>query len=144
MVQTAKSSYINGVNSVHTGFVQVPLQLHRHLHLHVVLEEAAAERGLVVGLPRLGRARGHAATVLISLRHAQPEGLGPVTVHVVRVQVRVEGPDDGPERVADPVAQVLTISGPEPEAARRPAPPSHAGGGAPRFQVRRFPALAST
>ncbi len=62
MVQTAKSSYINGVvnlNSVHTGFVQVQLQLHRRLHLHVVLEEAAAERGLVVGLPRLGRARGH-------------------------------------------------------------------------------------
>ena len=43
MVQTAKSSYINGVNSVHTGFVQVPLQLHRRLHLHVVLEDAAAE-----------------------------------------------------------------------------------------------------
>jgi hypothetical protein len=39
---------------VHTGFVQVPLQLHRRLHLHVVLEEAAAERGLVVGLPRRG------------------------------------------------------------------------------------------
>jgi hypothetical protein len=31
------------------------------------------------------------------------QGLGPV--HVVRVQVRVEGPDDGPERVADPVAR---------------------------------------
>ncbi len=45
---------------------------------------------------------------------------------MVRVQVRVEGPNDGPERVADPVAQleVLTISGPAPEAAR-PAPPSH-------------------
>ena len=54
-------------------------------------------------------------------RHAQ--GLCPV--HVVHVQVRVEGPNDGPERVADPVAQVPTISGPEPEAARRPAPPSH-------------------
>ncbi len=43
---------------MHTCFVQVPLQpeLHhdRRLHLHVVLEEAAAERlgGLVVGLPR--------------------------------------------------------------------------------------------
>ena len=59
MVQTAKSSYINDANSVHTSFVQVSLQLHRRLHLHVVLEEAAAERGLVVGLPRLGRARGH-------------------------------------------------------------------------------------
>ncbi len=32
---------------------------------------------------------------------------------VVRVQVRVEGPNDGPERIADPVTQVLTISGPE-------------------------------
>ncbi len=40
---------------MHTGFVQVPLQPHRHLHLYVVLEEAAAERGLVVGLPRRGR-----------------------------------------------------------------------------------------
>jgi hypothetical protein len=44
-----KPTYINGVNSVHTGFVQVPLQLHRRLLLHVVLEEAAAERGPVVG-----------------------------------------------------------------------------------------------
>ncbi len=50
MVQTAKPFYINGADSLHTGFVQVPLQLHRRLHLHVVLasEEAAAERGLVV------------------------------------------------------------------------------------------------
>ena len=37
-----------------TGFVQVPLHLYRRLHLHVVLEEAATERGLVVGLPRRG------------------------------------------------------------------------------------------
>jgi hypothetical protein len=45
------SQNIIGANSVHTGFVQVPLQLHccLHLHLHVVLEEAAAERGLIVG-----------------------------------------------------------------------------------------------
>ncbi len=35
---------------MHTWFIEVPLQLHRRLHLHVVLEEAAAERGLVVGL----------------------------------------------------------------------------------------------
>ncbi len=68
---------------------------------------------------------GVRVTVLILLRHAQPEGLGPVTVHVVRVQVQVEGPDDGPERVADSVAQMLTISGPEPEAGRSPVPPSH-------------------
>ncbi len=32
----------------------VPLQLHRRLHLHVVLEEVAAERGMVLGLPRRG------------------------------------------------------------------------------------------
>jgi hypothetical protein len=55
MVQTAKPAYVNGANSVHTGFVQVPLQFHRRLHLGGgVLEEAAAERGLVVGLPRRG------------------------------------------------------------------------------------------
>ena len=36
-------SSINGVNLVLTCFVQVPLQLHRRLHLHVVLEDAAAE-----------------------------------------------------------------------------------------------------
>ncbi len=51
MVQTAKPSYINDANSVHTGFVQVQLQLHRSLHLQVqiVLVEAATERlgGLV-------------------------------------------------------------------------------------------------
>ena len=68
MVQTAKPSYINCANSVHTGFgfVQVPLQLHRRLHLHVVLEDAAAERGLVVGLPSPGLdGRFH-----LGLRHA--------------------------------------------------------------------------
>ena len=32
----------------------MPLHLHRRLHLHVVLEEAAAELGLVVGLLGLG------------------------------------------------------------------------------------------
>ena len=41
-------------NWVHTGLVQVTLHLHRRLHLHVVLEDAAAKRGLVVGLLRLG------------------------------------------------------------------------------------------
>ncbi len=40
--------------AVHTGFVQVVRQLYRRLHLHVGLEDAAAERGLVVGLLRLG------------------------------------------------------------------------------------------
>ncbi len=37
-------SDINNANSVHTGLVQVPLHLHRRLHLHVVLKEAAAGR----------------------------------------------------------------------------------------------------
>ncbi len=39
MVQTAKPAYINGVNSVHTDFVQVQLQLHHRLHLHVTVVE---------------------------------------------------------------------------------------------------------
>ncbi len=52
--RTEYLSYINCANYVHTGFVQVQLHLHRRLHFHVVLEEAAAERGLVVGLLRLG------------------------------------------------------------------------------------------
>ena len=38
---------------VHTGLVQVVRQLYRRLHLHVGLEDAAADRGLVVGLLRL-------------------------------------------------------------------------------------------
>ncbi len=83
MVQTAKSSYINGVNSVHTGFVQARGAAGAQLQPitaststgHVVLEEAAAERGLVVGLPRLGRTRGHSATVLISLPASEPAAL---------------------------------------------------------------------
>ncbi len=48
------SQNIIGANLLHTGFVQVQLHLHRRLHLHVVLEEAAAKRGLVVGLLCLG------------------------------------------------------------------------------------------
>ena len=39
---------------VHTRCVQVVRQLHHRLHLHVGLEDAAAERCMVVGLPRLG------------------------------------------------------------------------------------------
>ena len=54
IVQTKRHVYINGANLEHTGFVEVPLHLHRRLHLHVVLEEAAAEHGLVVGLLGLG------------------------------------------------------------------------------------------
>jgi hypothetical protein len=38
----------------HTCIVQVVRQLDRRLHLHVGLEDAAAERCLVVGLLRLG------------------------------------------------------------------------------------------
>jgi hypothetical protein len=54
MVQTAKPSYINGANSDDKWCKRWRWrQLHRRLHLHVVLEEAAAERGLV-GLPRRG------------------------------------------------------------------------------------------
>ena len=41
-------------NPVQTCLIQVPRHLDRRLHLHVVLEEAAAERGVVVGLARLG------------------------------------------------------------------------------------------
>ena len=51
---TVSSVRHSGVNPVRTCLVQVPRQLDRRLHLHVVLEEAAAERGLVVGLPRRG------------------------------------------------------------------------------------------
>jgi hypothetical protein len=38
----------------HTGLIQVVRKLYRRLHLHVGLEDAAAERCLVVGLLRLG------------------------------------------------------------------------------------------
>jgi len=83
------SQNIIGANLLHTGFVQVPLHLHRRLHLHVVLEEAAAERGLVVGLLRLGLdGRLHPG-----LRHCggddadAPHGL--VVVRPVRHRVRL-------------------------------------------------------
>ena len=39
---------------MHTGLVQVVRQLYRRLHLHIGLKDAAADRGLVVGLLRLG------------------------------------------------------------------------------------------
>jgi hypothetical protein len=45
-------------------FVQMPLHLHRCLHLQGVLEEAAAQRGLIVGLARRvlnGRLNWHPA-----------------------------------------------------------------------------------
>ncbi len=50
MVQTEKILIHKWCKLGAPGFVQVPLQLHRRLHLYVVLEEAAAERGLVVDL----------------------------------------------------------------------------------------------
>ena len=42
---------VSFVKNVRTCFIQVPQQLHCRLY-HVVLEDAAAERGLVVGLSR--------------------------------------------------------------------------------------------
>ena len=71
MLQTQNRSSINGVNLVHTCFVQVPLQLHCRLHLHGVLEDAAAEVGLVVGLQSWGLGgRFHSG-----LRHAGGDDL---------------------------------------------------------------------
>ena len=79
-----------------TCLVQVQRQLDHSLHLHVVLEEAAAERGLFVGLARLGLdGRLVPGLVVRPVRHqvrllAAEEGAkGPVTVpasvrHAVR------------------------------------------------------------
>ena len=59
-------------NQWRTCLVQVPGQLHGSLHLHVVLEEALPERGLVVGLARFGLdGRLHAG--LGHLRHRSPD-----------------------------------------------------------------------
>ncbi len=54
MYKTNAFTHINGANLDQTCLVQVPRQVHHSIHLHVVLEEAAAERSLVVGLARLG------------------------------------------------------------------------------------------
>ena len=81
-----------------TCLVQVQRQLDHSLHLHVVLEEAAAERGLVVGPARLvldGRlvsARGLVVRPVchqVRLLAAEEGAKGPVTVpasvrHAVR------------------------------------------------------------
>ena len=81
-----------------TCLVQVQRQLDHSLHLHVVLEEAAAERGLVVGHARLvldGRlvsARGLVVRPVchqVRLLAAEEGAKGPVTVpasvrHAVR------------------------------------------------------------
>jgi len=161
MINLIRMACAHSVNMVQTSFVQVPRQLHRRLHVHVVLQEAPAERGLVVGLPRLGLhgrlhpalrrlrrhgpAAAHSDVVVRPVRHrvrllrAPPgpkipvlerdavrkhplEGLqraaahgvealdfqnrqvrGPV--HVIRLQVLLDAPNDGPERVLDTVAQ---------------------------------------
>ena len=98
MVQTQNPSSINGVNLVHTCFVQVPLQLHRRLHLHVVLEDAAAERGLVVGLA----SRGLDGRFHPGLRHAggddpdAPHGF--VVFRPVRQGVRLFRAEPGAKR----------------------------------------------
>jgi len=68
---------------------QVPRQLDRCLHLHVVLEEAAAERGLVVGLARLGL-DGRLVPGLRRLRRHGPDAAhGGVVVRPVRHRVRL-------------------------------------------------------
>ena len=63
-------------HKVHTGCVQVVRQLHRRLHLHVGLEDAAAERCLVVGLPRLGLDSSHG--LHMALGDAGGDGAAPV------------------------------------------------------------------
>ena len=63
----------------------MPGQLHGGLHLHVVLEEALPERGLVVGLVRLGLdGRLHAG-----LGHLRRRSLSPDAAHCVVVVPQV-------------------------------------------------------
>ena len=77
----------------------MPRHLDRRLHLHVVLEEAAAERGLVVGLPRLGL-DGRLVPALRHLRRHGPDAAhGGVVVRPVRRRVwllAAEGGAEGP------------------------------------------------
>ena len=67
-----------------TCLVQVQRQLDHRLHLHVVLEEAAAERGLVVGRVLFGLD----GLLVPGLRHLRRHGLdaahGGVVVRPVR------------------------------------------------------------
>ena len=80
-----------------TGFVQVVRQLDRRLHLHVVLEEAAAERGLVVqvGLARLGL-DGRLVPGLRHLRRHGPDAAhGGVVIRPVRHRVRLLAAEEG-------------------------------------------------
>ena len=78
-----------------TCLVQVPRQLDRRLHLHVVLEEAAAERGLVVGLARLGL-DGRLVPRLRHLRRHGPDAAHHgVVVRPVRHRVRLLAAEEG-------------------------------------------------
>ena len=78
-----------------TCLVQVPRQLDRRLHLHVVLEEAAAERGLVVGLARLGL-DGRLVPGLRHLRRHGPDAAHcRVVVRPVRHRVRLLAAEEG-------------------------------------------------
>jgi hypothetical protein len=71
---------------VQTSFVQVLRQLHGRLHVHVVLQEAPAKQGLVVGLPRLGLdGRLHPALRRLRRRSAGVKSLH--TVYTQRVKV---------------------------------------------------------
>ena len=86
-----------GANPVRTCLVQVPRQLDRRLHLHVVLEEAAAERGVVVGLARLGL-DGRLVPRLRHLRRHGPDAAHHgVVVRPVRHRVRLLAAEEGPE-----------------------------------------------
>ena len=93
-----------------TCLVQVPRQLDRRLHLHVVLEEAAAERGLVVGLARLGL-DGRLVPGLRHLRrHGPAAAHGGVVVRPVRHRVRLLAAEEGakgPVLVRYPVREHL-------------------------------------
>ena len=73
----------------------MPRHLDRRLHLHVVLEEAAAERGLVVGLARLGL-DGRLVPRLRHLRRHGPDAAHHgVVVRPVRHRVRLLAAEEG-------------------------------------------------
>ncbi len=94
-------------NAPHCRVVVRPLR-HRVWLLRANLEPGAKRPVLVPDAVRkhpLEALQRVAADGVEPLDFKHPQGLGPV--QVVRVQVRVEpeGPDDGPERVTDPVAR---------------------------------------
>ena len=88
----------------------MPRHLDRRLHLHVVLEEAAAERGLVVGLARLGL-DGRLVPRLRHLRRHGPDAAHHgVVVRPVRHRVRLLAAEEGakgPVLVRYPVREHL-------------------------------------